>query len=102
MARWPYSTDRWQRLRRTKLAMNPLCEYCPPYSPRPARHVDHKVSIRDGGEVWDLDNLASCCPECHNRKTARLDGAFGNKKRKGYGCDVAGKPLDPDHWWWNK
>jgi hypothetical protein len=26
MATWPYNTQRWQRLRRLKLQMNPLCE----------------------------------------------------------------------------
>ena len=29
MAKWPYSTARWQRLRQAKLAQDPLCDYCP-------------------------------------------------------------------------
>ena len=30
MAKWPYSTARWKRLRLAKLAQDPVCQYCPP------------------------------------------------------------------------
>lgn len=98
MARWPYNTERWQRLRKAKLADHPLCEGCKPKL-TPASHVDHRQAINDGGDPWAWDNLSSLCASCHNRKTARMDGAFGNRRRKGYGCDEHGRPLDPDHWW---
>jgi len=99
MAKWPYNTEAWKRLRRAKLAQDPLCEYCPPGRRTLANHVDHKVSINDGGDPWAWDNLASSCASCHSVKTAKADGAWGNPKRKGYGCDINGKPLDPEHDW---
>jgi hypothetical protein len=71
----------------------------------PANQVDHKTAINDGGDPWEMDNLASCCASCHSRKTAREDGAFGAPKRKGPpmgACDESGKPLNPKHWWNNK
>ena len=91
MAKWPYSTARWQKLRAHQLRLNPLCEYCPPGQPRPATQVDHKIAIRDGGDPWAFENLASCCQHCHSSKTA-------NKERlKGYNPD--GTPRDPNHEW---
>lgn len=99
MAKWPYNTDAWQRLRRAKLAQDPLCEYCPPRRLTPATTVDHEKPIEAGGDPWAWDNLKSCCASCHSRKTAKQDGAFGRKRKGGYGCDEQGRPLDPAHDW---
>jgi 5-methylcytosine-specific restriction protein A len=102
MAEWPYSTQRWQRLRLSKLRATPLCEYCTPGREQPASQVDHKTPVKEGGDPWAWDNLASCCASCHSRKTASEDGAFGNAKRKGRplkGCDAQGRPMDRRHWW---
>lgn len=99
MGKWPYDTPAWKKLRKAKLSHTPLCEYCPPGREVAAKHVDHRKAIKAGGDPWAWDNLVSCCPACHNRKTAKQDGAFGNPKRTGYGCDERGLPLDPDHWW---
>jgi 5-methylcytosine-specific restriction protein A len=96
MAKWPYNTAQWQRLRRLKLSMTPLCEYCPPGRLTLATTVDHKVSIANGGDPWDRDNLASCCERCHNSKTA-ADKTGKEWQRKG--CDEQGRPFDPNHWW---
>lgn len=102
MADWPYNTSQWQRLRAIKLGASPLCEYCAPGREKPANQVDHKVPIKDGGDPWAWDNLASCCQSCHSRKTASEDGAFGRAKSRDKplrGCDVQGRPIDRRHWW---
>lgn len=100
---WPYSTLAWKRLRRAKLAQTPTCEYCAPGTHTPATVVDHRKAICDGGDPWDMGNLVSCCAPCHNRKTAFMDGAGGNRRQTRVpvkGCDPAtGRPLDPAHWW---
>ena len=101
MAKWPYNTATWKRLRVTKLSRDPLCELCLPPGQKIATHVDHVKPIAEGGEPFDLDNLQSACARCHNAKTAREDGGFGNRKgeRVRRGCDASGQPLDPKHPW---
>jgi 5-methylcytosine-specific restriction endonuclease McrA len=50
MSKWPYSTRRWLRYRRMKLAQNPLCEYCLNEGQlTPAVAVDHidRITPRD-------------------------------------------------------
>ncbi len=74
----------------------PLCEYCPAGRITPATEVDHKVAIRNGGDPWDWDNLASTCHACHSSKTA--SDKFGKPWRR-KGCDASGNPLDAGHWW---
>lgn len=91
MAKWPYNTARWRELRAAKLRANPLCEYCPPGQAREATQVDHKKAIRDGGDPWAIENLASCCQTCHSQKTA------GGERLKG--CNPDGTPRDPGHEW---
>jgi 5-methylcytosine-specific restriction protein A len=44
--------------------------------------VDHiKPHRGDMTLFWDPNNHQPACDECHNIKTAREDGAFGNKPR---------------------
>ena len=99
MADWPYNTQRWQRVRRTKLATEPLCEYCPTGKVTPATQVDHRKAISAGGNAWEWANLASACASCHSRKTRHID-QLGRDKVPERGVDAAtGLPLDPEHWW---
>ncbi len=99
MADWPYSTQRWQRVRKTKLMKAPLCEYCPPGKVTPATEVDHREPIKSGGAPFDLGNLVSTCKPCHSRKTARGIEA-GAVRGHRHGVDPqTGIPLDPGHWW---
>ena len=101
MAVYPYTTQRWQRLRRLKLQLNPLCEYCLKQGRlEPARAVDHIVPIKSGGEAYPaLDALQSLCNSCHTQKTnAEREGKDFSIK----GCDVRGYPLDPNHAWYKK
>jgi 5-methylcytosine-specific restriction endonuclease McrA len=100
MAIWPYNTQRWQRLRRMKLRVNPLCELCLKQNRIvPAVAVDHIVPVKaPGGEAFPaLDWLMSMCASCHNRKT-RGEQLGADLPIKG--CDIYGYPLDPRHPWW--
>jgi 5-methylcytosine-specific restriction endonuclease McrA len=98
MSVWPYSTQRWQRLRLQKLRQHPLCEACLQVGEiEPATVVDHRTPIAKGGDPFPaLDQLASLCERHHNEKTnAEQRGEdYMNK-----GCDIFGRPNDPDHPW---
>jgi 5-methylcytosine-specific restriction protein A len=99
MACWPYTTQRWQRIRKQKLQRNPLCESCLQHGKiEVAIAVDHKIPINAGGEPFPgLDGLASLCTSCHNAKTrAEQDGKEISLHK---GCDYFGRPLDPNHPW---
>jgi 5-methylcytosine-specific restriction enzyme A len=105
MSDWPYSTQRWQRLRKLKLRTHPLCEVCLQRGEiEPAAVVDHRVPISKAGrkerlisEAFpSLDRLASLCESHHNAKTnAEQRGEDYMRK----GCDIFGRPNDPDHPW---
>jgi 5-methylcytosine-specific restriction protein A len=69
---------RWQRARAQFLSANPLCVSCG----QPANIVDHIVPPKGSAELfWSVENWQGMCARCHNRKTARQDGAFGNPRR---------------------
>lgn len=98
MAEWPYSTTRWQKLRRSKLSTSPLCEPCEMRGEvTPALHVDHMVAINAGGDPFPpLEGLMSMCPRCHSEKTNAVDRPGGSGVRfKGHALD--GLPIDPSH-----
>lgn len=105
MAKWPYNTSHWQRLRRVHLDLFPMCEDCEA-SGRPvlANTVDHRVPISAGGHPFPgHDGLASYCPACHGAKTARGVEAGAVRTRKPRrGCDASGQPLDAAHDWHGK
>lgn len=91
---WPYSTARWQQVRLSMLALNPLCARCG----RHATDIDHRIPVNKGGSVWGLANLVALCHSCHSSKTRRVD-QLGLAEAPVKGCDVNGIPLDRDHWW---
>lgn len=62
-----------------------------------ATEIDHIIPVRQGGAVWDDDNLQALCKPCHSVKTI-VDGSRG-EQRALKGCDVDGIPLDPKHPW---
>ena len=69
------SSYKWQRVRKIKLAINPLCE--DPYKEHErrqltetAKQVHHIVGLKQcaGDErAYSLDNLMSVCWKCHSR-----------------------------------
>lgn len=104
MARWPYCTSQWQRLRLAKLAQSPVCVICELRGETTeANTVDHIKAIRQGGDPFpDLDGLMSLCEPCHNEKTANIDRDHSNATgRRFRGCDASGNPIDPADGWWS-
>lgn len=104
MAKGIYGTRRWRKLRAAKLAANPLCEvHLKRCQLVPATTVDHVVAISAGGDPYpDLDGLMSMCASCHSTKTNAKDNphAFGKRWKAAFkGCDLDGRPIDPDHPW---
>jgi 5-methylcytosine-specific restriction protein A len=91
-----YGTD-WRKLRAT-MPKTP-CAICgAPWVP--GMHLDHIIPRAEGGTDAP-SNLQWVHRRCHSAKTAGADGGFGNRKGKGpvKGCDVNGRPLDPNHPW---
>lgn len=94
-------TTAWEKARAAYLRKHPLCCACEAKGRVvPASVVDHIVPHKgDMVKFWDAaNNWQSLCAACHNSKTAREDGAFGNAP-KIPGCDAAGLPVDPGHPW---
>lgn len=102
MARWPYHTSAWKKLRLAKLAEEPLCYACRLYGRTvEAIAVDHMKAIAAGGEPFPpLDGLMSLCESCHNEKTATMDGRSRKPfARRFKGFDASGNPIDPGDDW---
>lgn len=99
MAEWPYSTARWQRLRKRKLRESPLCEHCEmERRVTPATEVDHRIAISNGGDPFPgLEGLASYCHPCHTRKTKLVDSGKADRLPVRGVDPITGKPLDPSH-----
>jgi hypothetical protein len=74
-----YDKAYWRTsLRPTVLARDPICMECHRY---PSTHVDHiKPHCGNYALFCDLNNLQGLCEHCHNKKTAKQDGGFGNPK----------------------
>lgn len=91
-----YNTKAWHRLRWHQLQAEPLCRLCAQLgSTTAATVVDHIVPHKgDHGLFHDPDNLQSLCKTCHDSVKQRQEvrGVL-------VGCDAAGAPLDPGHWW---
>jgi 5-methylcytosine-specific restriction enzyme A len=73
---------RWRAYRKTYLANNPLCVECLKADRTTAAIiVDHiKPHKGDMAVFWDTENHQALCKPCHDSKTAREDGGFGNRQ----------------------
>lgn len=47
--------------------------------------VDHIVPVRQGGAMWDEDNLQVLCSPCHIQKTRKEHGGFAEGTEEWYG-----------------
>lgn len=67
--KWPYDTRRWRKLRKEILARDDhRCQRCG----IPGNRVHHIQDwMRDGGDVWDPENLQVVCFACHERMHGR-------------------------------
>jgi 5-methylcytosine-specific restriction protein A len=69
---------RWRKLRAIYLSTHPLCACGCGYA---ATVVDHKTPHNGNLElVFAWDNLQALTKACHDRKTASVDGGFGNPR----------------------
>lgn len=73
-----------------------MCQEC---RVKKATDVHHIRSINAGGSKTEFSNLASLCHECHSKQT--LYERFGIDRVPIKGCDINGRPLDPQHHWNN-
>jgi 5-methylcytosine-specific restriction protein A len=74
-----YNNTRWRKLRAAYLATHPICECGCGW---PATVVDHRTPHHgDDALMWSWDNLQAMTKACHDRKTATVDGGFGNRRR---------------------
>ncbi|WP_339321386.1 HNH endonuclease [Paenibacillus sp. FSL W8-0194] len=70
----------WRRERAAFLLENPLCVACYRNDRVTASSVvDHVVPHKGDQKLfWDRSNWQALCKPCHDAKTAREDGGFGN------------------------
>jgi 5-methylcytosine-specific restriction protein A len=78
-----YNNTRWKQARLSYLKANPLCVMCKDEGQlTPAQVVDHITPHKGDYKLfWDVRNWQSLCCSHHNEKTAREDGAYGNKSK---------------------
>lgn len=76
-----YKTARWVRARRYFLNRNPLCVRCMEVGKLvDASVVDHIIPHKGNPKLfWKQTNWQALCKGCHDRKTAKEDGGFGNQ-----------------------
>ena len=79
-----YNNTRWRKARKRYLMRQPLCVECRKHNILTmGKVVDHIIPHKgDINLFWDESNWQSLCVSCHNRKTAKHDGAFGNKGKE--------------------
>ena len=71
----------WRRRRAAYLLVHPFCVWCGALGLTVmATQVDHVVAKSLGGSD-DEGNLQGLCAACHARKTAAIDGGFGNRSQ---------------------
>jgi 5-methylcytosine-specific restriction protein A len=76
-------TSRWDKARKGFIVKHPLCaEHERNGEVVTGQVVDHIVPHRGDKKLfWDRSNWQTLCKMCHDTKTAREDGGFGNAKR---------------------
>lgn len=73
---------KWQKAREGFLRNHPLCVECGKQGQLvKATIVDHIIPHKGDKDLfWDRNNWQPLCKTCHDAKTAREDGAFGNPR----------------------
>lgn len=85
-----YNSRTWRKHRARFLEINPLCIHCERNGvTTPANVVDHILSISQGGDKLNDNNLQPLCKKCHEKKSARESAqvrGMGNKLRTVKAC----------------
>ncbi len=91
-----YDLRRWRRESRAYLQRNPLCRMCEAQGRTTlATVVDHIKPHRGDPELfWNQENWQGLCKTDHDAAKKELE--MSGRLR---GCDVHGRPLDPNHHW---
>lgn len=73
--------SKWDRERKRKLFKDPLCaKHLEEGRVVQATVVDHIIPHRGDMDLfWSRSNWQSLCKSCHDAKTAKEDGGFGNR-----------------------
>ena len=73
--------NRWRKASKQFLTVNPLCVKCKETGKiKRATVTDHVVPHKgDPILFWNESNWQALCKRCHDRKTVKSDGGFGNK-----------------------
>lgn len=76
-------TYKWTKYRKSFLCNNPLCQECLKQNRYTLANVVDHIIPHKGDMVlfWDTNNHQALCKKCHDTKTAREDGGFGNKTK---------------------
>lgn len=79
-----YNTKQWANYRKLYIKENPLCVECLKNDRyNPSAVVDHIRPHKGNVNMfWDRNNHQALCKKCHDKKTAREDGGFGNKSKR--------------------
>lgn len=74
-------SSQWRKARLGYLAKHPLCVICQDNGRIVAGNVvDHVIPHKGEKSLfWDSANWQTLCKPCHDRKTAKDNGGFGNK-----------------------
>jgi 5-methylcytosine-specific restriction protein A len=91
-----------QQARAELFSRNPLCVSCQTNGiTRLATERDHVIPMFEGG-TDDASNTVGLCAGCHKEKTQQESNrarGIVTKPRMRSGCDISGRPTDPDHHW---
>ena len=76
--------SQWQKHRKQFLCRNPLCVRCQQQGFVVCAAVVDHIQPHKGDKrlFWDTSNHQALCTECHNKKTAKEDGGYGNNPGK--------------------
>ena len=87
---------KWQKARLAYLRLHPFCvDHARRGFTELATVVDHKIPHRGDMKLfWDSSNWQSLCKLCHDSWKQRLENSGVDS-----GCDLDGKPTDPNHHW---
>lgn len=91
-----YDTARWKRERAAFLRAHPLCRMCEAQGRATLATVADHIEPHKGDRelFWDQTNWQGLCKVDHDAAKAEQENTGRIR-----GCDVHGRPLDPNHHW---